>query len=102
MLATLELPRLFDAAILPQASDLTVKVEVLLNPISRERMRMVRKWVAENNTPQIGGDQGVPVSNAIFNRIFEQYATGADVAAVWRTEGASVPFRITDLGRNGR
>ena len=101
-LATLELPRLFDSALLPQTSDLVLKVEVLLNPISRERMRMVRKWVAENNTPQIGGDQGVPVSNAIFNRIFEQYAMGADVAAVWRTESSSAPFKISDLSRNGR
>lgn len=101
-LAALPLPRLFDAVALPAAGDLTLRVEVLLNPISREKMRMIRKWVAQNSTPEVGGDQGISMSNALFNRIFEQYAEGSDVAAAWRVELTSVPFRLDRLKNEKR
>lgn len=97
LLAALPLPALFDAATVPTARDLTLRVEVLLNPIDREKMRMIRKWVAQNSTPQAGGDQGVSISNSIFNRIFEQYADGSDVAAAWQTTVTSGAFRIDML-----
>jgi hypothetical protein len=100
-LSELALPRLFSTRGLPASKDLLLRVEVLLNPIDRERMRMVQKWVAQNSTPQIGGDVGTDVSSAVFNRIFEQYADGADIAAAWRTEVSSPPFRIDAL-RSGR
>ena len=32
------------------------------------------------------------MSNAIFNRIFEQYADGSDVAAAWRAAVDEPPF----------
>jgi hypothetical protein len=102
LLGALPLPRLFDAATLPGASDLTLRVEVLLNPIDREKMRMIRKWVAQNSTPEVGGDQGLSMSNAIFNRIFEQYADGSDVAAAWRVTVVSAPFRLERLKHDGR
>ena len=78
-------------------TDLTLRVEVLLNPIDREKMQMIRKWVAQNSTPEVAGRQGISVSNAIFNRIFEQYADGSDVAAVWRTAVQSARFRVDSL-----
>ena len=37
-------------------------------------------------------------SNAIFNKIFEQYAQGADVAATWKESLSSKPFRTGDVG----
>lgn len=103
-LASLRLPRLFAAGSLPANHDLVIRAELLLNPIDREKLRMIRKWVAENSTPGIGTDQGISTSNTVFNRIFEQYADGSDVAAVWRVDLASAPFRTTALGeeRNGR
>jgi hypothetical protein len=55
---------------------------------------MIRKWVAENSTP-VNADQGIATSNTVFNRIFEQYADGSDLAAVWRVELKSPPFRPT-------
>jgi hypothetical protein len=97
LLAALPLPGLFDAAALPATRELVLRVEVLLNPIDREKMRMIRKWVTQNSTPEIGGDEGISVSNGIFNRIFEQYAEDSDVAAVWRTAVDSKPFRLDGL-----
>jgi hypothetical protein len=97
LLGALPLPRLFDPATLPTARDLTLRVEVLLNPIDRERMRMIRKWVAQNSTPEVGAGQGFSTTNAIFNRIFEQYSQGSDVAAVWRIDASSKPFRLDNL-----
>jgi len=94
LLAALPLPRLFEVATLPAGVDLTLSVEVLLNPIDREKMHMIRKWVAQNSTPEVGGREGISMSNAIFNRIFDQYADGSKVAAAWRVAVASAPFRL--------
>jgi hypothetical protein len=91
----LRVPRLFkipagDAA-------LTLKAQVLLNPIERERMERIRDWVKDNSSyvPLEGAARGTsPESsaNAIFNRIFEQYVAGEDLAAQWRQEVMSAPF----------
>jgi hypothetical protein len=101
-LAAMQLPPMFDAAALPRDQPLTLRVEVLLNPIDREKMRMIRRWVAQNSTPTVGGNPGVSVSNALFNRIFEQYADGSDVAAAWRVTVVSAAFRIDALGHENR
>lgn len=102
LLGALPLPSLFDATRLPTARELVLRVEVLLNPIDREKMRMIRKWVAQNSTPEVGGDQGASMSNSIFNRIFEQYADGSDIAAVWRVTAESRPFRLDHLANEKR
>lgn len=94
MLAALPLPKLFAAAPLATTRPLTIRVELLLNPIDREKLSTIRRWVAQNSTPEVRGDQGASMSNAIFNRIFEQYAKGDDLAAVWRVEMTSAPFRL--------
>lgn len=101
LLASLPLSRLFEGSTLP-VTDLTLRVEVLLNPIDREKMRMIRKWVAQNSTPEAAGGPGITVSNTIFNRIFEQYADGSDVAAAWRVTLESRPFRLDALKNEGR
>lgn len=102
LLAALPLPRLFEAATLPTTHELVLRVEVLLNPIGREKMRMIRKWVAQNNMPEAGPSQGISMSNAIFNRILDQYADGSDVAAAWRADIVSAPFRLDNLPHEGR
>jgi hypothetical protein len=102
LLGALPLPKLFDAAKLPLARELMLRVEVLLNPIGREKMRMLRKWVAQNSTPEVSGDQGISMSNTLFNRIFEQYTDGSDIAAVWRVAAESKPFRLDNLANERR
>jgi hypothetical protein len=101
LLGALPLPGLFDLSTL-SAHSLVLRVDVLLNPIDREKMRMIRKWVAQNSAPDANGDQGISVSNAIFNRIFEQYADGSNVAAAWRVAVTSNPFSIDSLKHEGR
>ena len=97
LLSSLPLPRLFSINGLPNDRDLTIRVELLLNPVSREKARMIRKWVSQNTAPTVAGEQGPSMSNTIFNRIFEQYSGGSDMAAVWRTEVASEFFRLGSL-----
>lgn len=93
MLSALTLPKLFAAAELPPGRELTLRVELLLNPIRREKLNMIRQWVAENSAPDSGSDHGPGASSAIFNRIFEQYADGSDIAALWHATLVSRPFR---------
>jgi hypothetical protein len=94
----LSLPGLFD---LPaSAGTLTLKAEVLLNPVERERLERIREWVKENGNyvPIDGGARGTTSesgSNAIFNRIFEHYTSAEDVAAQWRREVVSAPFSVS-------
>jgi hypothetical protein len=96
-LRDLRLPRVFESPATPGA--LTLKVEALLNPIERERMERIREWVTENSSyvPLESGTKSTTSeasSNAMFNRIFEQYASGNDVAAQWRQEMISASFSI--------
>jgi hypothetical protein len=100
VLRKLQLPRLFPTTAMTAAQSYTLTADILLNPVDRERMEMIRKWVAENSIApsDIGGSSasgGLAVT--IFNRIFEQYAKGADVAAVWHETATSRPFKLEEL-----
>jgi hypothetical protein len=79
----------------------TLQADVLLDPIDQERMEKIRHWVAQNSTlPARGapvGGGGASQSAELFNRIFQQYASGADVASAWRELVVSQPFRVEDL-----
>lgn len=105
VLRKLHLPRLFSTTAMAAAQLYTVTTETLLNPVDRERMEMIKKWVAENSIAptDIGGPStGGGLSVTLFNRIFEQYAKGADIAAVWRETSTSRPFKLEDLSNEGR
>jgi hypothetical protein len=105
-LANIELPELFAASDVPKDRTATLRVEMLLNPIERERLEAIKKWVVENNT-SIPADTsgfsdkrvGNSRSNEVFNKIFEQYAQGAEVAAIWRESLSSKPFKVPEVGR---
>jgi hypothetical protein len=98
MLAALSLPGLFDISRLGDKRDYLLRVELLLNPIDREKMRTIRKWVSQNTSPSIAGDQ-IAASNAVFNRIFEQYAD-SDLAAAWRV-ALDETFRVESVTHEG-
>ena len=99
-LQSLHVPGIFANRTLPPNSQLTLRAELLLNPIGKEKLRMIRKWVAENSAPNV--DQGISTSNTVFNRIFEQYADGSDLAAVWRVDLVSPPFRLAPRANERR
>jgi hypothetical protein len=97
-LGDLQLRRLFVRT--PASRSLVLRVEALLNPIERERMERIREWVKENSSyvPLEGGARSTTAessSNAVFNKIFEEYAAGRDYASTWRQELASSPFTVS-------
>jgi hypothetical protein len=98
-LRRLRLPRLFATNALERQRPFTLTADILLNPVDRERMEMIRKWVAQNNIGpgNLDARNGGDVAVAIFNKIFEQYAKGAEVAAVWSETSVSQPFRLEEL-----
>jgi len=99
---------LFPTSSLPADIELVMRAVVLLNPIDRERMEAIRKWVARNNKRSSLDPAGAlsvgdaSVSSAIMERIFEQYASGADVAAAWQQTLTSQPFRLGSLPNESR
>lgn len=103
-LRRLRIPRLFATTGVIATQAHTIAVEILLNPVDRERMEMIRKWVAGNSIAptDIGSRNTGDLSVAIFNRIFEQYARGADIAAIWRESVTSRPFKLEELSNEGR
>jgi len=105
MLENLTLPRLFPVDSALSTGDLQLTAELLFDPIEKARMEEIRKWVSENDRvapPDAASLSSVlpaprSASSRLFNRIFEQYASGASLAATWRQTVASKPFKIGDL-----
>lgn len=90
-----------------QGSRLLLRADVLFNPMDKERMDEIRKWVAQNSAPALSDPTNVrpglsspppaSASHALFNRIFEQYAAGASLAAAWQDSGSSTRFNLNEL-----
>jgi hypothetical protein len=103
-LGSLKATNLWPVAELPKGV-LYAKAETLLNPIEKEQMEKIRTWVAQNSTSSLldptgfGTAKAVAPSrtNTLFNRIFEQYATGANVASVWHETVSAKPFQLSEL-----
>jgi hypothetical protein len=104
----LTLPHLFTADPATAGTGRALIAEILFDPIEKARMEEVRKWVAENVQPgppdTASLSSGLPAprsaTSRLFNKIFEQYAAGASVAAAWKQTVASKPFKPDEL-RNG-
>lgn len=101
-LELIQLPELFATSSVPGDSTLAMQAVMLLNPIDHERMDAIREWVAQNSSRSSLDPAGamsvgnMSVSNAIFNRIFEQYTRGSDVASAWK-QTLTRSFRVDSL-----
>jgi hypothetical protein len=104
-LANLSLPHLFQADSVPRSGPLQLQAEILFDPIEKARMEEIRKWVEENDhvpPPDAASLSSIlpaprSASARLFNRIFEQYASGASLAATWKQTVVSKPFTMDDL-----
>jgi len=96
LLSELRLPGLFARAAVPGADRVVIRAEILLNPIERERLAAIRRWVVENSTYTPSDTDGAH-SSALFNRIFEQYSQGKTFVAAWKESVSSEPFKIGDI-----
>jgi len=106
VLARLNVPSVFPVDRMDRSKSLTLAVHVLFNPVDRERLEEMSKWVAENSRPAAADPRSTSSlaappptgeSRTLFNRIFEQYASGAAVAAAFSDSGTSRPFKLEDL-----
>lgn len=101
VLADLPLNGIFQSSALQPGRTHTLLAEVLFDPIDRERMENIRRWVARNSALPTGGTQGASggssPSAALFNAIFEQYAAGADIASISRDTATSAAFKPEQL-----
>lgn len=105
LLADIHLPGLFARAQVPATDRVVMRAEILVNPIERERLAAIRRWVTQNSTytpsdtDGFGSQKGLggSGSNALFNRIFEQYSQGMDLAAAWKETVSSQPFNMGEV-----
>ena len=106
-LGNLRLPGLFTPGQSAQGAQLALTAELLFNPVEKERMEEIRRWVAENSgaalpdpstvRPGLSAPAPASDSRALFNKIFQQYAAGASIAAAWKDAGSSKPFKVEEL-----
>lgn len=105
LLENLSLQHLFPVDSGLSNAELQLTAELLFDPIEKARMEEIRKWVAENDrvappdTASLSSMLPAPrsASSRLFNRIFEQYASGASLAATWKQTMVSKPFKMDDL-----
>lgn len=105
VLANLNLPRLFQADSALRPGPLQLEAQLLFDPIDKARMEEIRKWVEENDhaaAPDAASLSSIlpaprSASARLFNRIFEQYASGNSLAATWRQTVVSKSFTMDDL-----
>jgi len=77
----LRLPELFELAGLSRAQEHMLKGEALLNPIEKERLASIRKWVAENSTQTPRDADASPRSTAAPRRETAEPSPGQSSAA---------------------
>ena len=105
VLTNLSLPHLFQLDSTPRAATLQLTAELLFDPIEKARMEEIRQWVAENDRvapPDAASLSSIlpaprSASARLFNRIFQQYASGASLAATWKQTVVSKPFTMDEL-----
>jgi hypothetical protein len=92
-----------------------LRARILLNPIDKERLDNLKKWVAENAGsvgsvstgapgelgPGLTAPAGAPAPNSLFNRIFRGYS-GTGAAATWLETVESGPFTVKELSHDGK
>lgn len=112
-LSSVQLPGLFAVDELSDSAHLQLAVKIVFDPIDKARLEELRQWVQENTTPatppvppnvaEIGpGAQASapePQQHSLFDRIFEQYPSGASVAGTWQDSGSSAEFQLRGLRR---
>ena len=77
-----------------------IEIEVMLNPINKEKMEEVRKWVAETSTTvpsDLMGAIARPLTSRLFADLFEQVVKGQANATTWRIQEKSTNFQWKDL-----
>lgn len=113
-LENITLPRAVPTAKLVPGRTYSLSAQVLLNPIERERMERLKQWVDENSasekpstpafTAPLGDGPSAPPAVAtpesLFDRIFQQYASGLERSSAWRQTLVSAPFKLEDLSRD--
>ncbi len=105
-LAHLKISNLWPLSELSQSDSFNLKVDTLFNPIEKEQMEKIKKWVIQNSTSLPIDPTGFGSINSIssslrthslFNKIFEQYSTGTPIASVGRETLISKLIHLTEV-----
>lgn len=102
-LTSLSLYNLFPVTDLPKRTVLHVNVNMLYNPIEKQRAENIRQWVNRNSVaiPSKTGIAGPSRSatDTWFNRIFNQFGE-TNEAAAWQMQGQSKSFVLDGKKRD--
>jgi hypothetical protein len=106
-LSSIRIVDLIEAQRVTVTTPLVFEAAVLFNPIEKERMEKIQKWVAQNSTSttmSTNADGSMRIvggirQNAVFNKIFEEFTMGASVVAASKDFATSKPIRLSELPR---
>lgn len=99
-LGKIRLENIFPMKQVSSCKILTITSDILFDPISKEKLEKIKKWVNENSTPNpvgTGNTGNLSRSGRIFSQIFEQYANGESVGSFWKTQLLTEPFSPSEL-----
>jgi hypothetical protein len=113
-LSRILIPDVFGVAKRPATASYRLRAQILLNPIDKERLDNLKKWVAENAGavgslnagapgelgPGVTAPAGAPAPNSLFSRIFRGYS-GVGPAATWLETVESKPFTVKEIIHDG-
>ncbi len=75
----------------------SIVVQVYLDPIQKDRLTAVRKWISENSINTGAEQTRTTPSNPLFSALVGEYLNAGLASLSWKTEVRSSAFRISDL-----
>lgn len=97
-------PDLMDFSKWPKNAKMKIQGSIILNPIEKERMEQIKKWVLQNSSISSSGsgsNEGGFVSgirhHKIFDKIFEEKTSGSKFATQWVSNMEATSYSLEDL-----
>lgn len=105
MLKNLKFSKVINTSKLDSKVVYTIFTEVLLNPISKEKIEKMKDWVNQNSvSPPVDptgrhstGSIVAKSTNSFFSKIYNQYLDGNSEPTAWKISAYSRSFKIGDL-----
>ncbi len=101
----LKIKKLYPMSKLYKDGHCRINIRVEINPIQKEKMALIQKWISSNSITTMSGDSGIKITslgmhfNELFNKIFNQYTSKAD--ALFKAEFQSDSYKISEI-KNGK
>lgn len=101
----IKIPELFDASQLVLAEPVSIRLRLLINPVSKERMEKIKAWVTQNSITVPSTQGGFPNgrvpngirTNTLFNKIYEEFENGKSLSSAWSEDFSTPLLKLSEV-----